>query len=164
MVRLGVFSNALALASGQQRPGLAVSSLQAATAPSTNGTTTSRPLPVHLQADHRDLPHPSVVLALIPLLLLLLVALRPGLRFRGWCQVSFKDVLGMFSTIGRRRHVIHDQSYLDRVLEAEFGDRGRPSSSPTPSVSPSSRGLTEASSAPEELLRPTVNEANDLPS
>ena len=164
MVRLGVFSNALELASGQQRPGLAVSSLQAATAPSTNGTTTSRPLPVHLQADHLDLPHPSVVLALIPLLLLLLVALRPGLRFCGWCQISFKDVLGMFSTIGRRRHVIHDQSYLDRVLEVEFGDRGRPSRSPTPSVAPSSSGFTEASPSPEELLGPTANEARDLPS
>ena len=77
---------------------------------------------------------------------------------------QLQGVLGMFSPIGRRRHVIHDQSYLDRVLEAEFGDRHLPSSSPTPSVSPSSRVLTEASSAPEELLRPTVNEAKDLPS
>jgi hypothetical protein len=92
------------------------------------------------------------------------VALRLGLRFRRWCQISFKDFLGMFSPIGRRRHVIHDQSYLDRVLEAEFGDRHLPSSSPTPSVSPSSRNFTEASPAPEELLRSTVNEAMDLPS
>ena len=164
VVLLGVLSNTLALASGQQSPGLAVQSLQVATASSTSGTTTARPLPVHFQADHRALPHPAVALALIPLLLLLLMALRPGSRVRSWCQISFKDVLGMFSPIGRRRHVIHDQSYLDRVLEVEFGDRGRPSCSPTPSVSPSSSGFTEASPSPEELLGPTANEAKDLPS
>ena len=131
--------------------------------PATHGSTSpSRPL--QLEADHRALPPASVVLALIPLLVLLVLALRRESSFRQWWRISLKDFQGLFSPIRRRRHVIHDQPYLDQVLQAEFGELRPPSGSAPPSVNPSSRPSPEASPAPADVLLTNPDEARDRPS
>jgi len=145
------------------RLGVIAPSLQVATAPSTHGSTSpSRPL--QLEVDHRALPPVSVVLGLIPLLVLLVLALRRESSFRQWWRISLKDFQGLFSPIRRRRHVIHDQPYLDQVLQAEFGELRPPSGSVPPSVSLSSRPSPEASMAAAKGLLPNPNEARDRPS
>ena len=145
------------------RLGVIAPSLQVATAPSTHGSTSpSRPL--QLEVDHRAMPPASVALALIPLVLLLVLALRRDSSFRQWWRISLKDFVGLFSSIRRRRHVIHDQPYLDQVLEAEFGELRPPSGSAPPSVSPSSRPSPEASTTAAEGLLPNPDEARDRPS
>ena len=145
------------------RLGVIAPSLQVATAPSTHGSTSpSRPL--QLEVDHRALPPASVVLGLIPLLVVLVLALRRESSFRQWWRISLKDFQGLFSPIRRRRHVIHDQPYLDQVLQAEFGELRPPSGSVPPSVSLSSRPSPEASMAAAKGLLPNPNEARDRPS
>ena len=144
------------------RLGVIAPSVQVATAPATHGSTSpSRPL--QLEVDPRALPPASVALALIPLVLLLLLALRRESSFRQWWRISLKDFQGLFSPIRRQRHVIHDQPYLDQVLQAEFGDNP-PSGSPPRSVYPSSQPSPEASPTPAEGLLPNPDEARDLPS
>lgn len=70
---------------------------------------------------------PSVLLLVVflafPLLLVSLLALRPQSGFRHWFSTSLSDFRGLFNGMGDRRHRIHDKPYLDRVLEAEFGER-----------------------------------------
>ena len=107
-----------------------------------------------------------MALALIPLVLLLVLvlALRRDSSFRQWWRISFKDFQGLFSSIRRRRHVIHDQPYLDQVLQAEFGELRPPSGSAPPSVAPSSRPSPDASTAAAEGLLPNPDEARDRPS
>jgi len=92
------------------------------------------------------------LLALIPVLVLLLLALRPQSRFRNWCRVSYQDFWGLFSPIRQRRHVIHDQPYLDQVLRAEFVDDLLPSGSPPSPVSQPLRDSSEATTAPLEII------------
>lgn len=118
-------------------------------------------LKFHLEADPRALPPAPVALALIPLLVLLLLALRPDSRFRDWCRISCEDFLGLFRPIRRRRHVIHDKPYLDRVLQAEFGAR-RPRSSNAPVAGPRSSGESRAdtgSNQPQPSDEPPEPEA-----
>jgi hypothetical protein len=64
-----------------------------------------------------------VVFLAFPLLLVSLLALRPQSGFRHWFGTSLSDFRGLFTGLGDRRHRIHDKPYLDRVLEAEFGER-----------------------------------------
>ena len=142
------------------RLGVIAPSLQVATAQATHGSTAPA-LPLPFEADHRALPPASVALALIPLLVLLVLALRRESSFRQWWRISLRDFQGLFSPI-RRRHVIHDQPYLDQVLEAEFG-AAPPSGSPR-SVSPPSHPSPEASPAPGECLVDNPDGARDRPS
>jgi hypothetical protein len=102
-------------------------------------------------------------LALIPLLVLLVLALRRESSFRQWWRISLRDFQGLFSPIRRRRHVIHDQPYLDQVLEAEFG-APPPSGSPPRAVSPAAHPSPEASPASGECLVANPDEARDRPS
>ena len=129
---------------------------------STIDRSTSLSLPLQLEADPRALPPASLPLALglIPLLVLLLLALRPESRFRNWYRTSSEDFLGLFRPIRRRRHVIHDQPYLDRVLQAEFGGRLPPSGS-LRSSSPRSSAQPPAK---DESLPPSPDEGRDFPS
>ncbi len=127
---------------------------------STIGGTSSLPLPFQLEADLRALPSATLALALIPLLVLLLLALRHQSRFRDWCRTSSEDVLGLFRSVRRRRHVIHDKPYLERVLEAEFGRR-RP---PSVSLRSSSPGSSREPPAKDESLPPSPEEGRDLTS
>jgi hypothetical protein len=132
---------------------------QVAPAASIDGTG-SLSLPVQLEAAPRALPPASLALALIPLLMLLLLALRPDSSFRDWCRTSSEEFLGLFRPFRRRRHVIHDKPYLDRVLQAEFGGRLPPSdslrsSSPRSSADPA---------AMDENLPSSPDEGRDLPS
>ena len=113
-------------------------------------------LPLQLEADLRALPPAPLALALIPLVLLL--ALRPESRFRDWCRTSSEDFLGLFRPIRRRRHVIHDKPYLDRVLQAEFGGHRPPSASLHFS---STRSSTEPP-AKDDSLPPSPDEGRDL--
>jgi hypothetical protein len=99
-------------------------------------------------------------LALIPLVVLLLLALRPESRFRNWCRTSSEDFLGLFSPILRRRHVIHDKRYLDRVLQAEFGGHHPPSAS----LHVSSTRSSSEPPAKDDSLPPYPEEGRDLPS
>jgi len=124
----------------------------AATTSSTPGRT-SHTLPFHLEPDPRALPPASFALSLIPLLVLLLLALRPKSRFRTWCSTSLDDFLGLFRPIRQRRHEIHDKPYLNRVLEAEFGGR-RPSSG-------SSTGATPTPPAREAKIPSPAEEPED---
>jgi hypothetical protein len=117
-------------------------------------------LPLHVEADIQALPPAPLALALIPLVLLLLLALRPESRFRDWCRTSSEDFLGLFRPILRRRHVIHDKPYLDRVLQAEFGGHRPPSASLHFS---STRSSTEPP-AKDDSLPPSPEEGLDLPS
>ena len=132
---------------------------QVALAP-TVGETNSFSLPFPLEADLRALPSATLSLALIPLLLLLLLALRQQSRFRNWCRTSSEDVLGLFRSFRRRRHEIHDKPYLDRVLEAEFG-RPRP---PSGSLRSSSPHFSAEPSVMDESIVPSPKEGRDLPS
>ena len=132
---------------------------QLASASTIDGST-SLSLPLKLEADLRALPPAPLALALIPLLVLLLMALRPESRFREWCRTSSEDFLGLFSPIRRRRHVIHDKPYLDRVLQAEFGGR-RPLSG---SLRTSSPRYSADSPAKDDSLSPSPDEGRDLPS
>lgn len=145
-------SSALLASSGQLRLAGIDPSLQVVTASVAQGSS-SRSFPLQLEADPRALPPAPAALALIPLLVLLVLALRPKSRFRDWCRTSFEDFVGLFRPIRRRRHVIHDKPYLDRVLKAEFGGRppsaSHPSSgSPPASVSRSSEKLPVRESFP----------------
>jgi hypothetical protein len=115
-------------------------------------------LPLQLEADLRALPPAPLALALIPLVVLLLLALRPESRFRDWCRTSSEDFLGLFRPILRRRHVIHDKPYLDRVLQAEFGGHRPPSASLHFS---STRSSTEPP-AKDDSLPPSPDEGRDL--
>jgi hypothetical protein len=115
-------------------------------------------LPLQLEADLRALPPAPLALALIPLVVLLLLALRPESRFRDWCRTSSEDFLGLFRPIRRRRHVIHDKPYLDRVLQAEFGGHRPPSASLHFS---STRSSTEPP-AKDDSLPPSPDEGRDL--
>ena len=136
-----------------------VSPYQVAQASTIDGTS-SVSLPLKFEADLRALPPAPLALALIPLVLLLLLALRPESRFRDWCRTSSEDFLGLFRPILRRRHVIHDKPYLDRVLQAEFGGHRPPSASLHFS---STRSSTEPP-AKDDSLPPSPEEGLDLPS
>lgn len=137
------------------------SSQQVAPASTIDGTTSlSLPLPLQLEADLRALPPAPVALALIPLLVLMLLALRPNSRFRDWCRTSSEDFLGLFRSIRRQRHVIHDKAYLDRVLEAEFGGHRPSADSLRSASSPSSA----ARPAKGDSLPPSSDEGRDLTS
>jgi len=153
---VGNFSNDL---SGLFRVGGIDTSLHAAVAPATHGSAAPS-LPLERKADPRAMPPASVALALIPLLVLLVLALRRESGFRDWCLVSFEDFLGMFGFIGRRRHVIHDKPYLDRMLEAEFGDHHPPSDL----MPASSRPSSEEPLAKDHILPSTPYAGRDLPS
>jgi len=124
---------------------------------STVDRTTSISRPLQLEADIRALPPAPLALALIPLLVLLLLALRQESRFRDWFRTSFEDFWGLFRPLRRRRHVIHDKPYLDRVLEAEFRGR-RPSSGSLPSTS--TRSSAE-SPAKDDSLPPSPVEGRE---
>ena len=154
--RSGEFSNFL---SGQLRLGVIGPSLQAATAPATRGTS-SPSLPLELKADPRALPPASVLLALIPLLVLLALALRRESRFRDWCRISVADFLGLFSPILRRRHVIHDKPYLNQVLQAELGGRHPRSGS----LQSSSRRSYAEPPSKDAILPSAPDAGRDLPS
>lgn len=153
--------------SGKQSDRLAVSGIvhlaakdpshQVAPASTINGTT-SLSLPLQLEADLRALPPAPVALALIPLLVLMLLALRPNSPFRDWCRTSSEDFLGLFRPIRRQRHVIHDKAYLDRVLEAEFGGHRPSADSLRSASSPSSA----ARPAKGDSLPPSSDEGRDL--
>ena len=125
---------------------------------STIGGTSSLSLPFQLEADVRALPSATLAWALIPLLVLLLLALRNQSRFRDWFRTSSEDVLGLFRSVRWRRHVIHDKPYLDRVLEAEFGRRRPPSGS----LRSSSPGSYREPPAKDESLPPTPTEGRDF--
>lgn len=127
---------------------------------STIDGTSSVSLPLLLEADLRALPPAPLALALIPLVVLLLLALRRESRFRDWCRTSSEDFLGLFRPIRRRRHVIHDQPYLDRVLQAEFGGHRPPSASLHFS---STRSSTDPPTK-DDSLPPFPDEGRDLPS
>ena len=127
---------------------------------STIDRSTSLSLPLQLEADPRALPPASLALGLIPLLVLLLLALRPESRFRDWFRTSSEDFLGLFRPIRRRGHVIHDQPYLDRVLQAEFGGRLPPSGS----LRSSTRRSSAEPPAKDESLPPSADEGRDFPS
>jgi hypothetical protein len=157
MVQVSVQSSALLAASGSFRLAANDRPHPAAPASTIDGTIS---LPLMLEADLRALPPAPLALALIPLLVLLLLALRPESRFRVWCRTSSEDFLGLFRAIPRRRHVIHDQPYLDRVLQAEFGDR-RPSSASLRSSSPR---CSAEPPAKVDSLPPSPDEGRDLPS
>ena len=133
---------------------------QVASASTIDGTT-SLSLPLKLEADLRALPPAPLALALIPLLVLLLMGLRPESRFREWCRTCSEDFLGLFRPIRRRRHVIHDKPYLDRVLEAEFGGSRSPSAG---SLRTSSPRYSADSPAKDDSLPPSPDEGRDLPS
>ena len=121
-------------------------------------STSSVSLPLKFEADLRALPPAPLALALIPLVVLLLLALRPESRFRDWCRTSSEDFLGLFRPILRRRHVIHDKPYLDRVLQAEFGGHHPPSASSHFSSTPSS----SEPPAKDDSLPPSPEEVRDL--
>ena len=63
--------------------------------------------------------HPALLLALLPLLLLLNRHNRATLQ-KGWSWMLFTTG-ALVEPLRTRRHIIHDQHYLDRMLEAEFG-------------------------------------------
>jgi len=115
-------------------------------------------LPLQLEADLRALPPAPLALALIPLVVLLLLALRPESRFRDWCRTSSEDFLGLFRPIRRRRHVIHDKPYLDQVLQAEFGGHRPPSAS----LHFSSTHSSTEPPAKEDSLPPSPDEGRDF--
>lgn len=138
--------------SGPLRLAMANPSPQAATTSITAGRT-SHTLPFQLEPDPRALPPASFALSLIPLLVLLVLALRPKSRFRSWCSTSLEDFLGLFRPIRQRRHEIHDKPYLNRVLEAEFGGH-RPSSD-------SSTGATPTPPAREATIPSPAEEPED---
>jgi len=117
-------------------------------------------LPLRVEADLQALQPAPLALALIPLVVLLLLALRPQSRFRDWCRTSFRDFLGLFRPILRRRHLIHDKPYLDQVLQAEFGD-SLPSSGSLHFSPP--RSCSEPP-AKDDSLPSSPDEGRDLPS
>ena len=63
--------------------------------------------------------HPALLLALLPLLLLLNRHNRATPQ-KGWSWMLFTTG-ALVEPLRTRRHIIHDQHYLDRMLEAEFG-------------------------------------------
>lgn len=159
VVEVSVQPSAFLAASGSFR--LAANDPPHQVAPvSTIDRSTSPSLPLQLEADPRALPPASLALGLIPLLVLLLLALRPASRFRDWYRTSSDDFLGLFRPIRRRRHVIHDQPYLDRVLQAEFGGRLPPSGS----LRSSSPRSSAEPPAKDESLPPSPEEGRDFPS
>jgi len=117
-------------------------------------------LPLHVEPDIQALPPATLALVLMPLVVLLLLAQRPESRFRNWCRTSSEDFLGLFRPILRRRHVIHDKRYLDRVLEAEFGGHQPPSAS----LHVSSTRSSSEPPAKDDSLPPYPEEGRDLPS
>jgi hypothetical protein len=117
-------------------------------------------LPLHVEADLQALPPAPLALALIPMVVLLLLALRPQSRFRDLCRTSCEDFLGLFRPILRRRHVIHDKNYLDKVLQAEFGGHHPPSDS----LHFSSTRSSSEPPAKDDSLPPSPEEVRDLPS
>jgi hypothetical protein len=117
-------------------------------------------LPLQVEADLQALPPAPLALALIPLVVLLLLALRPQSRFRDLCRTSSEDFLGLFRPILRRRHVIHDKNYLDKVLQAEFGGHHPPSDS----LHFSSTRSSSEPPAKDDSLPPSPEEVRDLPS
>jgi len=117
-------------------------------------------LPLHVEPDIQALPPATLALVLMPLVVLLLLAQRPESRFRDWCRTSSEDFLGLFRPILRRRHVIHDKHYLDRVLQAEFGGHHPPSAS----LHVSSTRSSSEPPAKDDSLPPYPEEGRDLPS
>ena len=117
-------------------------------------------LPLHVEPDIQALPPATLALVLMPLVVLLLLAQRPESRFRDWCRTSSEDFLGLFRPILRRRHVIHDKRYLDRVLQAEFGGHHPPSAS----LPVSSTRSSSEPPAKDESLPPYPEEGRDPPS
>jgi len=117
-------------------------------------------LPLHVEPDIQALPPATLALVLMPLVVLLLLAQRSESRFRDWCRTSSEDFLGLFRPILRRRHVIHDKHYLDRVLQAEFGGHHPPSAS----LPVSSTRSSSEPPAKDESLPPYPEEGRDLPS
>ena len=134
-----------------------VSPYQVAQASTIDGTS-SVSLPLKFEADLRALPPAPLALAMIPLVVLLLLALRPESRFRDWFRTSSEDFLGLFRPILRRRHVIHDKPYLDRVLQTEFGGHHPPFASSHFSSTPSS----SEPPAKDDSLPPSPEEVCDL--
>jgi hypothetical protein len=159
MAQVSILPSAVLSASGLSRLAATPTPHQVSPASTIDGTS-SLSLPLQLEADLRGLPSAPVALALIPFLVLMLLALRPKSRFRNWCRTSSQDFLGLFRPIRRRRHVIHDQPYLDRVLLAEFGGHRPPSASLQFS---STRSSTEPP-AKDDSLPPSPDEGRDLPS
>ena len=157
VVQVSIQPSALLAASGSFHLAANDNPDQVAPAATIDGTS-SLSLPLQLEADPRALPPAS--LALIPLLVLLLLALRPESSFRDWCRTSSEEFLGLFRPFRRRRHVIHDKPYLDRVLQAEFGGRLPPSGS-LRSSSPRSSADPPAT---DESLPSSPDEGRDLPS
>ena len=117
-------------------------------------------LPLHVEPDIQALPPATLALVLMPLVVLLLLAQRSESRFRDWCRTSSEDFLGLFRPILRRRHVIHDKHYLDRVLQAEFGGHHPPSAS----LHVSSTRSSSEPPAKDDSLPPYPEEGRDLPS
>ena len=159
VVQVSVQPSALLAASGSFHLAANDTPDQVAPAATIDGTS-SLSLPLQLEADPLALQPASLALALIPLLVLLLLALRPESSFRDWCRTSSEEFLGLFRPFRRRRHVIHDKPYLDRVLQAEFGGRLPPSGS-LRSTSPRSSADPPAM---DESLPSSPDEGRDLPS
>jgi len=166
MVKVSSKPNVFLTASDSFRLAANDSPDQVAPASTIDGTTSLSTAP-RLEADLRALPPAPLALALIPLLVLLLLTLRPKSRFRDWFRTSSEDFWGLFRPLRRRRHVIHDKPYLDRVLEAEFRGRRPPSGS---SRSSSTRASSTRSSAEppaanppaeDDMLPPSPDEGRD---
>jgi len=161
MVKVSSQPNAFLAASGSFR--LAANDPADQVAPaSTIDETTSLSTPPQLEADLRALPPAPLALALIPLLVLLLLALRPKTRFRDWFRTSSEDFWGLFRPLRRRRHMVHDKPYLDRVLEAEFRGRRPPSGSVrSSSTRPPSTSPSAEPPAKDDILPPSADEGRD---
>jgi len=161
LVKVSSQPNALLTTSGSFRLAANDPPDQVAPASTIDGTT-SLSTPPQLEADLRALPPAPLALALIPLLVLLLLALRPKSRFRDWFRTSSEDFWGLFRPLRRRRHVIHDKPYLDRVLEAEFRGRRPPSGSLSSSSTrpPSNRPSAEPP-AKDDIIPPSPDEGRD---
>jgi hypothetical protein len=161
MVKVSSQPNAFLTAIGSFRLAANDPPVQVAPASTIDGTTSPSTAP-RLEADLRALPPAPLALALIPLLVLLLLALRPKSRFRDWFRTSSEDFWGLFRPLRRRRHVIHDKPYLDQVLEAEFRGRRPPSGSSRSSSTRSSAEPPAANPpAKDDMLPPSPDEGRD---
>jgi hypothetical protein len=94
---------------------------------------------IQLEADASAIPTgPAALVLLGGMAGLLALLIWPDSPLRRQLMIGLKDFFSLFGSLRGPRHVIHDQPYLDRVLEAEFqqrsprGVRREPASSPTP--------------------------------
>lgn len=90
---------------------------------------------------------------LVALTGLLALLLWPHSPWRRGLQTSLQDFLSLFKPLRGRRHVIHDEPYLNRVLEAEFSER-KPSVSQRSTRDSSSPDLNAGASIDERLEQP----------